>query len=121
MTTVKIAGREWPLKFTLDAMDAIEAATGKTIDALTFRVKTRQDREELLAVLAELLRAGSPGEDTPDAALRAALTPGELMSAMRRISDAISEGMRMETDAPAEDEAVDVVLEELKKKESPGA
>ena len=33
---------------------------------------------------------------------------------------AITEGMRMETDTQDDDEEIDVVLEELKKKEQPG-
>ena len=47
------------------------------------------------------------------------MSPGELLEALHPVSDAISEGMSMQTDKPAEGEAVDVVLEEIKKKESP--
>lgn len=122
MVKMRIAGRDWPLKFTLNAMDTIEDRTGCTIDALNIAVKTKKDRANLLEMVAALIKAGAAeGEDTPSVeALRAALSPGELLEALRFVSDAISEGMKMQTDKAAENEAVDVVLEEIKKKESPG-
>ena len=122
MVKMRIAGRDWPLKFTLNAMDTIEDHTGCTIDALNIAVKTKKDRANLLEIVAALIKAGAAeGEDTPTVeALRAALSPGELLEALRPVSDAISEGMKMQTDKTDENEAVDVVLEEIKKKESPG-
>lgn len=121
MASINIKGTEYPLKFTLDAMDAIEEATGKTIDGLSFGMKSKADRAESLTVLAELMKAGRKGkEPTPTAAqLRGLLSPGELLSAVKAEADAVSEGMRMETEEPEEGEEVDLVLEEIKKKESP--
>ena len=42
-----------------------------------------------------------------------------MLAAITRMSDEISAGLAMETEEPDEDEEVDVVLEELKKKEPP--
>ena len=41
MVVMRVAGREWPLKFTLNAMDTIEERTGRTVDELNISVKTR--------------------------------------------------------------------------------
>ena len=119
MICVKINGNAYPLAFTLGAMDAIEEATGKTVGELSLRVKSKQDRAELMEVLAALMRAGAAdGAETPGAdTLRGMMTPGELMASLKKVADAISEGMYMETDEPDEDAEVDVVLEEIKKKE----
>lgn len=122
MVGIKVGGREWPLAFTLDAMDELEQRTGKTIDQLTFRVKTRQDRETLLQTLEVLMAEGAVGTgmSTPTAQeLRAAMRPGELMGALVAVSDAISAGMAMETEEDSGPAEVDLVLEEIKKKEKP--
>lgn len=121
MITIKFQGKEWPLAFTLGAMDGIEECTGKTIGELGLRMNSRADREELLTVLAVMMReAAEDGVETPTAeAMRQAMRPGELMAALKQASLAISDGMRMETEEPDEDEEVDLVLEEIKKKEPP--
>lgn len=118
MICVNIQGKDWPLAFTLAAMDEIEDQTGKGIGELSLRVKSKQDRAELMAVLAAMMRAGANGGETPDAeALRGMMRPGELLGALRPVSDAINEGMYMETEEPDEGGEVDVVLEGIKKKE----
>ena len=113
MITAKVGGVDTPLKFTLNAMDAIENATGKFVGELTFSVKTAEQRQQLLEVLVALISAGG-GFATVDT-LREEMTPGELLTAIYRVTDAINEGMSMETETPDEDEEVDVVLEEIKK------
>ena len=113
MVTTKIAGVETPLKLTLDAMDAIEQATGKSIVEMSFSIKTADQRAELLETLSALITAAG-GIATVDT-LREEMSPGELLAAVYRVIDAVNEGMAMETDKPAEDEEVDLVLEELKK------
>lgn len=123
MISIKIGNSRYPLRFTLAAMDGIEETTGKTIGELNLRVKSKADRAELIAVLAVLMREGAEaGEETPTAeALHVMMTPGELLGSLRSVSDAISEGMRMETEEDAEEGAeVDVVLEEIEKKGTPG-
>lgn len=122
MVSITIKGREYPLKFTLDAMDAIEEATGKTVDELTFSIQSKAGRAEALTVLAVLMKAGQQSEEaTPTAAqLRRWLSPGDLLAAIKAEADAVSEGMRMQTEEPEEGEEVDLVLEEIKKKDGPG-
>lgn len=122
MITIKIQGKEWPLAFTLGAMDRIEESTGKAIGELGLRMNSKADREELLQVLAAMMcEATEDDAQTPTVEqMRRAMRPGELMAALKQASVAISEGMRMETEEPDEDEEVDLVLEEIKKKEPPG-
>lgn len=122
MVSIKIGESRYPLRFTLAAMDGIEEATGKTIGELNLRVKNKADRAELMEVLAVLMREGAEaGAETPTAEeLREMMTPGELLASLKQVSDAISEGMRMETEEDEEDAEVDVVLEEIEKKEVPG-
>lgn len=120
MVSIKIGEGRYPLRFTLAAMDGIEEATGKTIGELSLNVRSKADRAELMEVLAVLMREGA-GAETPTAEeLRGAMTPGELLASLKQVSDAISEGMRMETEEDDEDAEVDVVLEEIEKKEVPG-
>lgn len=113
MITTKVGGMNTPLKLTLAAMDAIEQATGKSIVEMSFSIKTADQREELMETLVALITAAG-GFATVDT-LREDMSPGELLAAVYRVIDAVNEGMAMETDKPAEDEEVDVVLEELKK------
>ena len=120
MIYAKINGKSWPLAFTLAAMDGIEEATGKGIGELTLKISSKSERAEILNVLAVLMREGAAdGAETPDVdELHRVMRPGDLMQALRSVSDAISEGMAMETDEPDDDTEVDVVLEEIKKKET---
>lgn len=122
MICARINGNSYPLAFTLAAMDGIEDATGKSVGELSLRMKSKADRVELMAVLAVLMREGAAaGEETPTAEeLRTIMTPGELLASLTKVSNAISEGMHMETEDSDEDDEVDVVLEEIKKKEAPG-
>jgi hypothetical protein len=119
MISIKVNGVEYPLSFTLSAMDAIEEVTGKTVGDLGLRISSKADRSELLEVLAVLMREGAAeGVETPSAkALHGMMTPGALLASLKNVSDALSEGMRMESDEPEEGAEVDVVLEEIKKKE----
>ena len=121
MICVKIQGKEYPIAFTLAAMDDIEDRTGKAVGELSLSMKRKQDRAELLEALAVMMRAGAAdGAETPDAeALHAMMRPGEMLAAITRMSDEISAGLAMETEEPDEDEEVDVVLEDIKKKEPP--
>ena len=122
MVSIKIGEGRYPLRFTLAAMDGIEEATGRTIGELSLNVRSKADRAELMEVLAVLMREGAEaGAETPTAEeLRGAMKPGELLASLKQVSDAISEGMRMETEEDEEDAEVDVVLEEIEKKEMPG-
>jgi hypothetical protein len=116
MVTIKIAGREIGLAFTLDAMDALERLQdkGEPLD-MTMLAEAVKDRHQLLDVCAVLANAG--GSCDVDAAwLSARVRPGQLPKLTVAVLNAISEGMRMELDDGDEDEEVDVVLEDLRKK-----
>ena len=123
MTTLRLKGKTWPLAFTLEAMDLIEQTSEKTIDAVTFKIATREDRRVLLCAISAMMQAAAKGGETVPTAeeLRKIATPGWLIDAIKPVVDCIGEGMRMETEnGPGEDDEVDMVLEEIKKKESPG-
>lgn len=122
MINVTIDGKSYPIAFTLATMDAIEAETGRPIGELELNIKTAEARKQILKVLAVMIREGAPEDvETPDAeALKSVMRPGALMTAIGKISEAITEGMEMETDEPDDGAEVDVVLESLKKKEPQG-
>lgn len=117
MITARIDGKDVPLRFTVAAMDEIERNTGKPVGELKFAMGDAEQRAQLLAVLAALVNAAGGHADAED--LRARMTPGELIRAVYAVSDAVSEGMRMETDRPDPDAEEDVVLTELKKNAPP--
>lgn len=125
MVQLEIKGVVFNLAFTLDAMDAMEEATGKTLGEQTFSIKSKAARADLVKTLHILAREGAKmaGEPLADAYnvrwFQTYMTPGKLLEAVNAVTDAISEGMRMETDEPDENKEVDLVLEELKKKEKP--
>ena len=122
MICITIQGIDYPLELTLDAMDEIEEGTGKTIGEIELAMSSKAARRDLLCTLAAMMRAGAEdGVSTPSADdLRKLLrNPGALLKTIKPVSDAMLAGMRMETEAPDEGEEVDLVLEEIKKKETP--
>ena len=121
MVKLTVNNVEFPLAFTLDAMDAMEDATGQTLSEQRFSIGTKADRANVLKILHILARegarlSGAPLADTYGAEwFRTYMKPGKLVEAVNAITDAIGEGMRMETEEPDEDAEVDLVLEEIKK------
>lgn len=122
MTTIKVGGRELTLIFTLRAIAKLEEELGedvilndKQLDALLCRPGKLT---KLLAVMANEgeLAAGREPDVTADW-LGGKLRPGRLPGLQTAALEAITRGMRMETDDTDENEAVDVVLEEIKKKD----
>ena len=125
MADFKCNGMVFHLAFTLDAMDAMEDATGVTLSEQRFSIATKADRAQLLEVLAILAEAGAiqRGVKYPEIYdaqwFRENLTPGMLIEASKAVANTINDAMRMETEADSDDDEVDLVLEEIKKKESP--
>lgn len=123
MVKLTVKGVEFHLAFTLDAMDAMEEETGKTLGEQTFSIKSKADRSNVISTLHALARegsqiAGGPSMDKYTAAwFKANMTPGKLLDAVNAITEAINEGMHMETEEPEEEAEVDLVLEEIKKNE----
>lgn len=122
----KLAGRELKLAFTFEASERIAEKFGGDgpIDGETLNgiLSTTSGMIEALAILAQC-GAEIEGEkcDVDAAWLKKRLGPGSTKAIVEAILAAVTEGMRMETETEDEDEEVDVVLEELKKKEATDA
>ena len=128
MITFKAGGRELALAFTLSAMDEIERKTGEKIDLQNVKetvVEGLRDRRKLIMMLEIMAREGEAIEgrtfDGGEAWLTQHVRPGMLPKAQIAILEAVTEGMSMESTEGEENEEVDLVLEELKKKQEPGA
>lgn len=127
MITFKAGGRELALAFTLGAMDEIEHRTGVKIDLQNVKdtvVESVKDRKKLVTVLAVLAAEGEAIEgrlyDGGEAWLNRHMRPGLLPKAQIAVLEAVTEGMSMESAEGDENEEIDLVLEELKKKQEPG-
>lgn len=119
--TVKIAKRTFPLAFTLGAMEELEQKIENfNLSKLQDYVKSPSG---LLDILLALMRQGELLEgrilDVDRAWLSSHLSPSPIRMAPIQIAimNALSDGLSMEAE---EDDggAVDVVLEEIKKKET---
>lgn len=126
MQKLKIGGRELALAFTISAMDEMEKVTGAPVDLDNIKetvVESCKDRRKLMALVAILAHEGAilEGESSDiDAAwLAQHMRPGHLPKVQIAVLGAVADGMRMESAEGDEDEEVDVVLEELKKKAEP--
>jgi len=126
MTTFKAGGRELALCFNLSAMDALEQELGQPIELADVKeriVEQTKERKKLLTILRVLAEEGAAvaGSEPPEEAwLKRHVRPGDLPRAQVAIFEAVAAGMSMETADGDEDEEVDVVLEELKKKAGTG-
>ena len=127
MIKFSVGGRELALAFTLGAMDEIERRTGEKIDLQNVKdtvVESVKDRKKLVTVLAVLAAEGEAIEgrqyDGGEAWLSRNVRPGMLPKAQIAILEAVTEGMSMESGEGEGNEEVDLVLEELKKKQEPG-
>lgn len=113
---VKISGKTLSLTFTLDTMDKIELLSGEALDVQRF-VEELSDRKRLVDVLRIMA-----DDDTVSAEwLKKHIRPGQLPSLQVAILDTITEYMHMETEDDQEETEVDVVLEDIKKKDEAGA
>ena len=126
MQKLHIGGRELALAFTISAMDAMETITGAPVDLDNIKetvVDSCKDRRKLLELVAIMSREGAALDETAaeaDAAwLAKHLRPGNLPRVQIAVLGAVADGMRMDSAEGEDDEEVDVVLEELKKKAEP--
>ena len=134
MAKAKINGQEYSLAFTLDAWDAMEAISdeltapedaGKGLDLkeLMNHVMSRKVLCRMLAILisaAAALEDRTPGPEADAKWIARHVRPGQIRDLGMAVIEAITEGMRMETEEEDPNEEVDVVLEEIKKNDSPG-
>lgn len=120
---IKAGGRELALLFNVEAMDEIETLLGAAIDLTNLQeqiIDRIRDRHALVKVVYALAREGELAAgreaDFDEAWLKRNLKPGQQLRLYASAIEAITEGLRMETNEGSEDEEVDVVLAELKKK-----
>lgn len=122
----KLAGQELKLAFTFEASEQIAEKFGGDgpIDGETLN-GILSSTDGMLEALVILARCGAEIEgekcDVDAGWLKKRLGPGSTKAIVDAILAAVTEGMRMETETGDEDEEVDVVLEELKKKEATDA
>lgn len=128
MKRFKAGGRELALVFTLAVMDRLEQELGKPIDLNDIKetiIEETQDRHKLVRLLLIMAEEGAAAEgqtlDVDAAQLSRLMRPGDLVKARLAVLEAATEGMSMETAEGDEGEEVDLVLEEIKKKQEPGA
>ena len=121
---IRVAKRDFSLLFSYGALaDLCEEIEGFDLGKILEYVKTPKFLPTLITVLARAGEAAEGRKLDVDAAWFAAHmrpSPVSLMKIQVAVNEALADGMLMETE---EEEAteVDVVLEELKKKETPGA
>lgn len=121
---LKVGGRTFELAFTLDAMCELqEEVEGFDLSKLSDLARTPKGLTQLLLALArqgELLngRILDVGREWFGSHISPA--PARIAKIQIAVLNALSAGMTMETDEEDEDEEHDVVLDEIKKKETPG-
>lgn len=120
---IRVGGRELALLFTVDAMDELEEILGVGIDLTNIHdtvIKRIQDRHDLVHVLYVLARQGEYAQgrepDFDETWLKRNIRPSRQIAIHVAVINAITAGLTMETGEGGEDEEVDVVLEEIKKK-----
>lgn len=116
---IKIGGKKIQLVYTLDTMDRVQAMNGG--DALDVRglVEKMRDRTFLVRLLVEM--AKDANVQVPDEKwLKGHIYPGQLPKLQIAIMETITEAMEMETLDGDDEEEVDEILEDLKKKETTG-
>ena len=119
--SITIGGREFPLAFTLHTMIRME----REIEGFDFAnimelVRKPAGMLDMLYCLAETgaaLDGGQLDVDREWMSLRIPVSLKKMSEMQVEIMETLSDGMSMETDTE-DDEEVDVVLEEIKKKEA---
>ena len=123
MIALNIGGKELPIAFTLYAIELIEEETGAPFDVEKFvhSIANRKTVADAVRIMAKA--AAETAEDekkVPDTLwLKKHIAPGDLNRIGEKLIKAVMCGMRMETAEP-DDGPVDVVLEEIEKKETRG-
>lgn len=123
MQKLKMGGRELALLFTIRAMDKLEKITGEQVDlenikeTVVEKCKNRRTLLSMIAIMAEEGAAALGEKSDCDAEwLAAHMRPGMLPKAQIAVLNAVADGMKMESAEGEEDEEIDAVLEEIKKK-----
>ena len=134
MTKITLKGREVPLLYTSWEMKTVQeeiAPLSKAIRLVTGRNPENEEDTSMfggaehIGALAKMIRIlGNAGleesgqeADLTDKKVMRALRPDQLVEAINAVSEAMADGMRSEIPEKEEDGPVDVVLEQMKKKE----
>lgn len=119
--TLKVGGKEFHLVFSLGTMERMEEMIEdfdlSKIDAILRKTKGLLDILFLLAEQGAIIEGRKLEEDRAWFGAHAPASQKWIISAHEAIVSTLVDGMSMETDDADPDEEVDVVLEELKKKE----
>ena len=121
--SLQIAGREIPLRYTMRELADMEEAIGTMDNFRDLMLKGSHRLRNMAAAIrimgnSGLNKAGETADLTDDWLLDH-MDPGKLKGYQIAVLGAVADGMRMESAEGDEDEEVDVVLEELKKKAEP--
>ncbi len=122
MAKLSVAGRTAELVFDMTSGEALEGNVGllDNFDLLvTGNERLRTIRMAVSVLAAEGARLGK-GEEMPAEWLLANVKPREFRKLGPAVRAAIKEGMAMENKS-GEDEATDLILAEIEKKEDPDA
>ena len=134
MAKITLKGREVPLLYTSWEMKTVQeeiAPLSKVIRLVTGRNPENEEDTSMfggaehIGALAKMIRIlGNAGleesgqeADLTDKKVMRALRPDQLVEAINAVSEAMADGMRSEIPEKEEDGPVDVVLEQMKKKE----
>ena len=138
MATIRIKGRNVPLLYTVDEMEAIQEEVGPLAEAINLVLgrnpEDEKDRSKYLSrehleAATKLIRIlGNAGleeageaPNLTDKMIARAIRPVELPIMISACMDAMNAGMMSEIPEKKQDGPVDVVLEEIeKKKEADG-
>ena len=119
--TLKVGGKEFHLVFSLGTMERMEEMIEdfdlSKIDEILRKTKGLLDILFLLAEQGAIIEGRKLEEDRAWFGAHAPASQKWIISAHEAIVSTLVDGMTMETDDADPDEEVDVVLEELKKKD----
>ena len=120
---IKMGGREFALLFNVEAMDDLEKVVGGPLDLTNLQHELfakLTDRHVLTEAAYILAMAGERARgreaDVDLTWFKSRLKPGAQMRLYTRVIEALTDGIVMETGEGSDEDEVDVVLAELKKK-----
>lgn len=123
MTEIKIAGRTFALAFTLNAMIEMQQQIPEfSMAKISEYPRTPEGLRTIILALAregEYLEGRKLDIDAAWLGSHIKPSPARIAKIQTAIIQAIMEGMELEND-DGSDEETDVVLEEIRKKETPG-
>lgn len=119
ITTVKISGKTFRLAFTLDAMSEMaDIIEGFSLDHLTELARSPRHLVTMLYIMAkqgELLEGRRLKEDRDWFGCHIKPNAASALKIQTAVFEALTDGLRMESEDEDPDEEKDVVLEEIKK------